>query len=70
MFERFNFNAFQFSFEKEETEAVFSHAALLIKTDRRHRMTKCKAYFYFKENKKNYRNKVFDQSEHTTENPY
>ena len=40
-----NFNASQFSFEKEETEAVFSHAALLTKMERRHRMTKCKANF-------------------------
>ena len=40
-----NFNASQFSIEKEETEAVFSHPALLTKRDRRHKMTKCKANF-------------------------
>ena len=35
-----NFNASQFRFEKEETEAVFSHAALRSKMERRHRMKK------------------------------
>ena len=38
----FNFNASQLSFEKEETRAVFSHAALFTKMDTCHRMTKCK----------------------------
>ena len=27
--------------KKDETEAVLSHAALLTKIDRRHKMTKC-----------------------------
>ena len=36
-----NFNNSQFNFEQEDTEAVFSHAVLPNKTERRHRMTKC-----------------------------
>ena len=40
-----NFNAIKFNFEKEETEAVFSHATLLTKMDRRHRMTNAKRTF-------------------------
>ena len=40
-----NFNSSQFSFEKEETETVLFHAALLTKMERRHRMTKCKSFF-------------------------
>ena len=59
MFERRFFNASQFSFEKEEAESVFSHAALLTRMERRHRMTKCKANFcYFKENTEKFGNKV------------
>ena len=42
----FNFKASQFSVTKEETEAVFSHAALFTKMEKRHRMTKCKANFF------------------------
>ena len=38
MFEIINFNAPKFSFQKEKTEAVLSHAALLNKMDERHRM--------------------------------
>ena len=38
MFERNNFNASKLSFEKEETEAVFSHSALLNKIDGCHTM--------------------------------
>ena len=53
------FNKEKFSFEKEETEAVFFHAALFNKMERRHRMTKCKANFCkLKENTKKYGNKV------------
>ena len=60
MFERHIFNAFQFSFEKEETEAVFSHAALFTKMERRHRMTECKANFCkLKENTKIFGNTWF-----------
>ena len=36
-----DFNNFQFNFEQEDTEAVFSHAVLLTETEGRHRMTKC-----------------------------
>ena len=55
----FNFIASQFSFEKEETKAVFSYAALLNKMDRRHRITKLITNFYkLQENTKNYGNKV------------
>ena len=42
-----NFNAPQFSFEKEETEAVFYHVALFTKLERRHRRAKCKANIVF-----------------------
>ena len=53
------FNASQFSFEKEETGAVFSHAALFTKMERRHRMTKYKANFcLLKENTTNVGNNV------------
>ena len=45
--------------EKEETEAVFFHATLFTKMERRHRMTKCKANFCeVKVNRKKYGNKV------------
>ena len=44
-FRDINFNVSQFSFEKEETEAVFSHTALFTKIERYLRMTKCKANF-------------------------
>ena len=48
-----NFNASQFSFEKEDTDAEFSHAALLTKMDRSHRMTNAKGTFvYFKKTRK------------------
>ena len=54
-----NFNALKFNFEKEETETAYSHAALLTKMQRRHRMTKCKANFgRLKENTKHYGNRV------------
>ena len=39
------FNFSLFSFEKEETKAVFSRAALFTNMERRHKMTKCKANF-------------------------
>ena len=42
---RLYFNAYLFSFEQEETEEAFSHASLLTEIDRRHIMTKCKAFF-------------------------
>ena len=41
VFADINFNNSQFNFEQEDTEAVFSHAVLLTKTERRRRMTKC-----------------------------
>ena len=54
---------------KEETEAIFSHTALLTKMDRHHIRTKGKANFCkHKENMKNYGNKIFDQSEHSSVN--
>ena len=41
-----NFNNSQFNFEQEDTEAVFSRAVLLTKSERRHRMTKCIFIFF------------------------
>ena len=56
-----NFNALKFNFEKEETETAYSHAALLTKMHRLHRITKCKANFgRLKENTKHYGNRVFN----------
>ena len=62
-----NFNKTKFSFEKEETKAVCFHTALFDKKERRYRMTKCKANF--KKTKK-VRKYGFDQSEHSSVNPY
>ena len=45
MFKNVTFNTTKFSFEKKETKAIFFHAALLTKMDRRFRMTKCKVNF-------------------------
>ena len=49
------FNVSKLTLEQKETGAVFHHATLLTKMDRRHKMTKCKAKFCrLKESTKNY----------------
>ena len=53
-----NFNKIKFSFENEEIEAVFFHAAWFNKMERRHRITKCKANFCKLRKHEKYGNKV------------